>query len=109
MADDKSDLMAQFEEFLNAKAEKAKAEEIPDFDVEIWDEKGRGARLPRSHAKPFLQTLGLDLDTAPTGDGDKGSDDKGGNSPKSGRTSSGPKSASPATGGLARKYFVKGD
>jgi hypothetical protein len=112
MADDNSGLMAEFEEFLNAKREKEQSEaDSEDYDVEIWDEKGRGARVRRSHAKPFLQSLGIDIDPKPDGkDGDKGKDDKGGDSSKSNRTSTGRQSSSNAAGGSTgvRKYFTKG-
>ena len=109
MADDNSGLMAEFEEFLNAKQAKADEEKnSEDYDVEVWDEKGRGARIRRSHAKPFLQTLGIDIDAEPDGkEGDKGGDGKGGDTSKSNRTSTGKQSASNAAGGAARKYFSK--
>jgi hypothetical protein len=109
VADKDEDLMAEFQEFLTQKrASEQESAEKEDYDVEIWDEKGRGARVRRSHAKPFLQTLGIDIDAESDGDdGDKGGDDKGGDSPKSGRKSSGSKSSSNAAGGVARKYFTK--
>ena len=105
MADDKTDLFKEFEQFLEQKRANEQEEAAKeDFDVEIWDEKGRGVRTRRSHAKPFLQSLGIDID--PPGDdttdtdGDTTSKDK----PKGSRQGSkdtGPKS-------VARKYFVKG-
>jgi len=110
MADDSnSSLMAEFEEFLNAKREKeAAASQDEDYDVEVWDEKGRGARVRRSHAKPFLQSLGIDLDPETGGsDDDNTGDGKGGNSSSPGRKSSGKQSANAQTGGVARKYFTK--
>jgi hypothetical protein len=111
VADDNSGLMAEFEEFLNAKAQKQAAEsQDEDYDVEIWDEKGKGARVRRSHAKPFLQSLGIDLDPEPDpNSGDKGGDGKGGDTSKSNRTSTGRQSTSNATSGSTgvRKYFTK--
>ena len=109
MADDNSGLMAEFEEFLNAKrAKEQETQSDEDYDVEIWDESGKGARVRRSHAKPFLQSLGIDLDPESDGsDDDNGGDGKGGSSSKSGRQSSGKQSANAQTGGVARKYFVK--
>lgn len=95
MADNSDDLMAQFQEFLNAKAEKEKEDAAnDDYDVEIWDETGKGARVKRSHAKPFLQTLGIDLDKPkePT------EDDKG-DKPK-------PKGKTAQSQSVARKYFT---
>lgn len=111
VADDNSGLMAEFEEFLNAKQEKAdKDAQEEDYDVEVWDEKGRGARVRRSHAKPFLQSLGIDLDPETDGNsGDKGGDGKGGDTSKSNRQSSGRQSTSNAASGSTgvRKYFTK--
>lgn len=108
MADDNSGLMAEFEEFLNAKREKeAQNAQDEDYDVEVWDEKGRGARVRRSHAKPFLQSLGIDLDPESDGDSDDNGGSKGGgNTSKGNRQSTGKQSASGASGGVARKYFV---
>jgi hypothetical protein len=95
MADSQTDLMAEFQEFLTAKAEKEKeAAAADDYEVEVWDEKGRGARVKRSHAKPFLQSLGIDLDPEDppeAGDGDSKSKPKG-------KTSQ--------SQNVARKYFV---
>jgi hypothetical protein len=108
MADDNSGLMAEFEEFLNAKAQKqAESDASEDYDVEVWDEKGRGARVRRSHAKPFLQSMGIDLD--PESDGDDSDNDgsgKGGSTSKGNQRPTGKQSASNASGGVARKYFV---
>jgi hypothetical protein len=109
VADNDSDLMKEFQEFLSQKQanEQAKKDE-EDFEVEIWDEKGRGVRTRRSHAKPFLQSLGLDPDAESGGDeDDKGGDDKGGNSSKSNRSSTGKQSSNATSGGVARKYFTK--
>lgn len=102
MADDNSNLMAEFEEFLNAKRDKESSEAADeDYDVEIWDEKGRGARVRRSHAKPFLQSLGIDVD-APSGDTNNSSDNAGGDkTPKSSR-----KSTPPANNSSVRRYFA---
>lgn len=95
MADNQNDLMAEFQEFLNAKAERDKEEAAADdYEVEVWDEKGRGARVKRSHAKPFLQSLGIDLDKPEeTTDDDK--EDK----PK-------PKGKTAQSQSVARKYFT---
>lgn len=106
---DNEDLMAEFQEFLTQKRANEDAEkESEDFEVEIWDEKGRGVRTRRSHAKPFLQSLGIDIDSTPDGkDGDKDGNDKGGDSGKSGRKSSGKQSSGTQTSGTVRKYFTK--
>lgn len=95
------DLMKEFAEFLEAKrASEKEATEQEDFDVEIWDEKGRGVRTKRSHAKPFLNTLGLDVD-APANDGTSDDGDKDKSSTKTSRKTSakGPDSS-------VRKYFT---
>ncbi|HEX4201286.1 MAG TPA: hypothetical protein VHY59_07185 [Chthoniobacterales bacterium] len=110
MADEKSDLFKEFEEFLAAKAdnerEKTQAE---DFEVEIFDGE-KGVRTRRSHAKPFLQSLGIDLDPEESGSdsGDGNSDDdtgKGGS--KTTRQSTGKKSNASGSTSVTRKYFVK--
>lgn len=106
MADDNADLMAEFQEFLTAKRESENAEkESEDFEVEIWDEKGRGVRTKRSHAKPFLQSLGIDTDPEPDNSGGDNSDgDAGKGDTKKPR----PPKASPAGAqSVARKYFTK--
>lgn len=101
--DNNSNLMAEFEEFLNAKREKeAQQNADDDYDVEVWDEKGRGARVRRSHAKPFLQSLGIDLDP----ETDDSSDDNDGKTSKP-RQSTGKQSTSNSSSGVARKYFTK--
>lgn len=109
MADQDADILAQFQEFLSAKAQQEKdAEDSEDYEVEVWDKDGRGARVRRSHAKPFLQSLGIDVDP-PTSDGkgDKTGDDKGGDKAKSDRKSTGRQSSGNGAGGTARKYFTK--
>lgn len=100
MADNDSDILAQFQEFLDAKAAADKENsDAEDFDIEIWDEKGRGVRTKRSHAKPFLQSLGIDLDPESTSEPDT----KGGKtSPKTQKTGT----PTPPTS-TVRKYFAK--
>jgi hypothetical protein len=92
------ELMGEFAEFLEAKRAKEQTEkEEEDFDVEIWDEKGRGVRTRRSHAKPFLNSLGIDVDPPAKDEGVE--DDKGGTK-KSTRK---PPAKSEST---VRKYFT---
>jgi hypothetical protein len=96
-------LLKEFQEFLSAKQEAAAAEG-PEDEVEIWNEHGQGARVRRSVAKPFLQSLGIDLDP-PAGDGDNSdgqSDNDGSKAKPKGR-----QAASKPASGVARKYFVK--
>jgi hypothetical protein len=108
--DQDPDILAQFQEFLAQKEASAKEEaEKEDFDIEFWDEKGRGVRTKRSHAKPFLQQFGIDLDPKPEGDnsGDKG--DGGTKTKSSGnRQSTGKSSNATGSQSTVRKYFVKG-
>lgn len=108
MADKQDDILSQFAEFLDAKkqADQEKADS-EDYDVEIWDEKGRGARVRRSHARPFLQSLGIDLDDDSSNSGDDAGDDKSGKSKPAAKQSTGKQSSNTQTGGIARKYFVK--
>jgi hypothetical protein len=111
MPDKEPDILAQFAEFLEAKKEHEKeAAASEDFEVEIWDEKGKGVRTKRSHAKPFLQSLGLDLDDESSGDeGDNRGDNEGDKSKStSSRKSTGKQSTNVAAGGVARKYFTAG-
>lgn len=102
--DDNSSLMKEFEEFLSAKkAKEAEDAAGEDFDVEIWDEKGRGVRTKRSHAKPFLQSLGLDPDP-PKADDKKDDDTKD----NKGKARPAGKTAGNATAsGIATKYFTR--
>lgn len=101
MADNNPDILKQFQEFMEAKAAKdAEESESEDFEIEIWNKDGAGVRTKRSHAKPFLQQLGLDLDPEP--ESDSGTDDKG--KPKPNSKPKGPTNPAPST---ARKYFTK--
>lgn len=90
-----SGLMAEFEEFLAAKqAQQKETDDAEDFDVEIWDENGRGVRTKRSHARPFLQTLGIDLDE------EEKKDEGDGKKTPAKRTATPPKAES-----ITKKYF----
>lgn len=94
------DLMKEFAEFLEAKrASEKEATEQEDFDIEIWGPDGSGVRTKRSHAKPFLQKLGLDVD-APENDGadDAGDKDKS--------TTKTPRKTSAKSESTVRKYFA---
>lgn len=109
MADTEPDILEQFAEFLKQKeANDKEAAASEDFDIEFWDEKGRGVRTKRSHAKPFLQQFGIDLDPEPSGD-DKGDKGDGGTKTKSKGSGQSKGSGSNAAGpqSTARKYFVK--
>jgi hypothetical protein len=100
VATEDNDILAEFAEFMKAKKESESQEAASeDHDVEIWDEKGRGARVKRSMAKPFLQSLGIDMDPEPATD-----DTDEGNSGTKAKPKPGPKGPTNST---ARKYFVK--
>ena len=102
MADGDSELFKDFEEFLKAREAKKKEEsDSEDFDVEIWDEKGRGVRTRRSHALPFLNQLGLDLPAEP----DKTKDNDGDDKSKSRSNSSSNKPSNTPAPGVAKRYF----
>jgi hypothetical protein len=102
VAESQPDILAEFQEFLAAKQENERQNtESEDHDVEIWDEKGRGARVKRSMAKPFLQSLGIDLDPPSDPETDPKLGAKGSDKPR-------PTSGAPAGGSsTVRKYFVK--
>jgi hypothetical protein len=98
MADDNSGLMAEFEEFLNQKKAKETEEaESEDFEIEIFDKEGNGVRTRRSHAKPFLQRMGIDVDPDPESEGDDDKKPTAKKTPPKGKT---------ATGSVTRKYFT---
>ena len=109
VAEKQEDILSQFAEFLEAKKQAdAEKDASEDFEVEIWDEKGRGVRTRRSHAKPFLQSLGIDVDSDDGGtDDDKDGDDKSGNTSKTSRKTTGKQSTNATSSGVARKYFTK--
>lgn len=108
MADDNADLFAEFQEFLTAKRQAEKDEQsAEDFEVEIWDKEGNGVRTRRSHAKPFLQSLGIDLDKDPESDKGDGTKSDGKPNPKGTSQSTGSGGNATGTKSTVRKYFVK--
>lgn len=108
MADTNEDLFAEFQEFLTAKRQAEKDEQqAEDFEVEIWDKDGRGVRTRRSHAKPFLQSLGIDVDNDPESDKGEGTESDGKSNPKGGKRSTGKQSNASGTQSVTRKYFTK--
>lgn len=50
--------------------------EDDDFDIEIWNEKGAGARVPYRKGKGFLQQFGIDMPEATADDKADGPDSK---------------------------------
>lgn len=107
MADENADLMAEFQEFLTQKRQAEKDEQsAEDFEVEIWDKDGRGVRTRRSHAKPFLQSLGIDVDPDPES-GSTDSGESGKDKSKGSGQAKGPTRNSTGTQSTVRKYFTK--
>lgn len=109
MADTESgnndELMSEFAEFLETKrANEAKQKEEEDFDIEIWGPDGSGVRTKRSHAKPFLNKLGLDLDDPKSGSGNESGDETKNTKSNPRKTST--KSTGPES--TVRKYFTGG-
>jgi hypothetical protein len=99
---DKS-MFDEFAEWLEAKHQAEAENAQADDEVEIWDKDGRGARVKRSMAKPFLQSLGIDLDPTPEPEDDGKGDGKGKPRP-TGKTA---QNAAQQAGSVARKYFSK--
>lgn len=80
-------------EALQRKAEQP--EDDDNFDIEIWDETGAGAKVPYRKGRNWLQKFGIDVEPPETPDDDK-SESK--NKPKSAlKTDKGP--------GPATRYF----
>lgn len=102
MAELDEGLFKEFQEFMTAKQEAEAQNAADDDEVEIWNEKGQGARVRRSVAKPFLQSLGIDMDPDPSESNDPRDNKQTSKTPPKGRQAS----SQPANG-LARKYFVK--
>lgn len=103
MSENSDDILSQFQEFLTAKQEADKQSAADeDFDVEIWDEKGRGIKTKRSHAKTFLQSFGIDLDPEPQKDEGTDTDKSKSKTKPPAKTAT-----STASSGIARKYFIK--
>jgi hypothetical protein len=103
-------ILDEFAQFLQAREESQRnASAEDDYEVEVWNEKGQGARLRRSHAKPFLQSLGIDVDPDPDPESNSGDKGDGGTKakPTSNRQSKGTGSNATGTQSVARKYFVK--
>jgi hypothetical protein len=82
---------------LDALTAKANTPDDDDFDIEIWDEKGAGARVPYRKGKTWLQRFGIDLPEPATEE----TEEPGTGKPTRTRpAASGPASVTPAA-----KYF----
>lgn len=68
-----------------------------DFDVEIWDSTGAGAKVPYRKGKTWLQRFGIDLPESPEGETD----------PKEPKGKGGGKPATTDNVTHAAKYFGK--
>lgn len=82
-----------------------------DYEIEIWNEKGAGTRLPASAGKGFLQTHFPELFPADNS-ADDGADDgksgtNGGKSKPAGKVASGSTGATTPRPGTANRYFGK--
>jgi hypothetical protein len=69
---------------LDALTKKANEPDEDDFDIEIWDETGAGAKVPYHKGKTWLQRFGIDLpipdatgDAKPAGKKSTGAADTG--------------------------------
>lgn len=81
---------------LEALTKKANEPDEDDFDIEIWDETGAGAKVPYRKGRTWLQRFGIDLpDTpiAPVPD------------TKRSKPTSGDSGNSDSTGSTAQRYF----
>lgn len=106
MPDNDNELLSEFAEFMKQKQEAASAaNNDEDEEIEIWGPDGSGARVRRSRAMPFLERLGIAPAPEPASSDDSGSQpaNDGDKSKPKGRQSQ----SIPATGSVARKYFVK--
>jgi len=77
LSDEEKKLLAELQQRENEPDE-------DDFDIEIWDSEGAGARVPYRKGKTWLQRFGIDVPEAPVkeegkppakakkGDGDQG-------------------------------------
>lgn len=75
---------------LEALTRKANEPDEDDFDIEIWDETGAGAKVPYRKGRTWLNRFGIDLPEVAT--------------PTEGKPAKEPK-APPASGDTATRYF----
>lgn len=101
MAEVDKSMFDEFAEWLEAKHQAEAENAQADDEVEIWDKDGRGARVKRSMAKPFLQSLGIDLDPTPEPDDDKGE------GKSKGRPTGKTQQSAGVASSVAKRYFSK--
>lgn len=107
---DEQDLLKEFTEFMASKQAAEAESSANEEEVEVWDKDGNGARIKFSHAKPFLQKLGIALDPAPStpaadDKGTKGTGSDGGGKAKPVGRTTGP-GAPTLPDGSVRRYFT---
>lgn len=104
MAEIDENTFKEFMEFLSAKKQAEAEDESGNEEVEVWDKDGRGARVKKRDALPFLQTLGIGLPAKPETSDNDGDDDKTkGKARPTGKTAG----SAVAAGGTVKKYFSK--
>lgn len=105
MAEIDEGMFKEFMDFVSAKRQAESEDESGNEEVEVWDKDGRGARVKKRDALPFLQTLGIGLPEKPdTESGNDGDADKTkGKTRPTGKTAG----STVATGGTVKKYFSK--
>jgi hypothetical protein len=69
-----------------------------DFEIEIWDETGAGAKVPYSRGRSWLQRFGIDL---PTEVAEPEAEPEGKPAPKA------RKQPGPTTSNVTQRYFGK--
>lgn len=87
------------QEQLDALTRKAAESEDDDFDIEIWDENGAGAKVPYRKGKTWLQRFGIDVEPASEGTEDTETE-TGKNAPKTKKAN-----ASVKPIGVSQRYF----
>lgn len=82
---------------LEALTRKANEPDEDDFDIEIWDETGAGAKVPYRKGRSWLQRFGIDLPDVPPATDPKGTKTSSG----TGNTDTGSADGT----GTAQRYF----
>lgn len=61
-------LSPEEKETLDALTAKANTPDDDDFDIEIWDESGAGAKVPYRKGRTWLNRFGIDMPETPAAD-----------------------------------------
>jgi hypothetical protein len=83
---------------LDALTKKA-TEPDEDFDIEIWDETGAGAKVPYSKGRSWLNKFGIDLPTEPP--------ETEPSEPSEPKAPKARKQPGPSTSNVTQRYFGK--